>query len=208
MGITISQPVDGSNNKDSVLAVAAVADITQFSLVQLQALQAIWYYNGSAEDGDLASREADLSCNEFEEALNSVQFAASDWAIFDRLFVLLDRTGDERIIAVQFLIAVSLLLRGSLEVKLQGAFQFAQDAEGSPDEGVSPQGLRFALTTLAATAGFFGDPYVPLDDVNRVVQDAFCASTSCTCEELVKAVADHPLVQQYAYTIPDVNDDE
>jgi hypothetical protein len=32
MGITISQPVDGSNTKDSPLAVAAVAEITQCAL--------------------------------------------------------------------------------------------------------------------------------------------------------------------------------
>ncbi|KAG7395470.1 hypothetical protein PHYBOEH_003700 [Phytophthora boehmeriae] len=207
MGIAISQPVEGTNNKDSALGVAAVAEITQFTLVQLQSLQAIWHPSGSGEGGDLVSREADLSCNEFEEALDSVQFAASDRAIFDRLFVLLDRTGDERIIAIQFLIAASLLLRGSLEVKLQGAFQFAQDAESSSDEGISPEGLRFALSTLAAMAGYFGDPYVTLDDVNQVVQDALCASESCRYDDLVKVVADHPLMQQYAYGIPETNND-
>ncbi|EEY60854.1 uncharacterized protein PITG_13603 [Phytophthora infestans T30-4] len=201
MGITISQPTDGSECQDSPLAVAAVAEITQFTLVQLQALHAIWFAAGSKDDGDLASREADLSCEEFEEALNSVGFAAADRAIFDRLFTLLDRTGDDRIFAIQFLIGTSALLRGSLDVKLQAALQFASDADKSSglEEGLSPEGLNFALTTLASIAGFFGDPPVAAHDVRRVVDDV-CGTDGCySCQELVKDLEDHPFVQQYVY---------
>lgn len=207
MGITISQPVDGSDSKDSPLAVAAVAEITQFTLVQLQALEAIWYSDRDFEDAELAAREADLSCEEFEEALNSVQFAASDRAIFDRLFTLLDRTGDERILAVQFLIGASLLLRGSLDIKLQAALQFTLDAEGNHEEGLTPHALSFALTTLGAVAGFFGDPVVASDDINQVVEDTFRSDSSATCDELVKLVADHPLVLQYTYPTADASDE-
>ncbi|GMF10036.1 unnamed protein product [Phytophthora lilii] len=205
MGVAISQPADGSDVKDSPLAVAAVAEITQFTLVQLQALQAIWGSNCSREEGDLASREADLSCDEFEEALNSVKFAASDRAIFDRLFTLLDRTGDERILAIQFLIGACLLLRGSLDVKLQAALQFACDADSSPgfEGGLSPEALTFALTTMGAIASFFGDPLVTAEDVNRVVEDVMGNEGSCSCEELVKNLEDHSLVQQYAYAARD-----
>ncbi|POM78341.1 hypothetical protein PHPALM_4137 [Phytophthora palmivora] len=200
MGVTISQPVDGSEYQDSPLAVAAVAEITQFTLVQLQALQAIWCSAGS-EERNLASQEADLSSEEFEEALNSVTFAASDRAIFDRLFTLLDRTGDERVLAMQFLIGVSVLLRGSLDVKLQAALQFACDAESSTgcENELSPEGLKFTLTTLAAVASFFGDPLVPAEDVNRVVEDVCGSDGSCSCEELVKNISDHSFVQQYVY---------
>lgn len=53
----------------------------------------MWCSEDSREEGDLATREADLGCEEFEAALNSVNFAASDRAIFDRLFTLMDRTG-------------------------------------------------------------------------------------------------------------------
>ncbi|KAL3664633.1 hypothetical protein V7S43_010382 [Phytophthora oleae] len=194
MGITISQPVDGKCN-DSPLAVAAVAEITQLfavTLVQLQALQAIWCSEES-EEGDLPTREADLSCEEFEEALNSVKFAASDRAIFDRLFTLLDGTGDERILATEFLIGASVLLRGSLDVKLQAALQFASDAD-SLEGGLSPEGLNFALTTLTSVASFFGDPLVPVEDVSRVVEDVYGS------EELVKRIEEHSLVQKYAYS--------
>ncbi|KAK1936942.1 hypothetical protein P3T76_009720 [Phytophthora citrophthora] len=167
----------------------------QFTLVQLQALQAIWC-SESNDDGELATREADLSCEDFEEALNSVKFAASDRAIFDRLFTLLDRTGDERIFATEFLIGVSVLLRGSLEVKLQAALQFASDADNSAglNGGLSPETLHFVLTTLTSVARFFGDPSVPVEDVSRVVEDV------CGSEELVKMIAEHSLVQKYAYS--------
>ncbi|KAG7381659.1 hypothetical protein PHYPSEUDO_005758 [Phytophthora pseudosyringae] len=201
MGITISRPADGSECKDSSLAVAAVAEITQFTLVQLQALQAIWCSAGSREEEALASREADLSCEDFEEALNSVRFAASDRAIFDRLFTLLDRTGDERILAIQFLVGASALLRGSLDVKLQAALQFTSDADSSQgfEDGLSPEGLSFALTTLAAVASFFGDPLVTAEDVSRVVGDVCGSDGSCSCEELTKSIEEHSLVQEYVY---------
>ncbi|GMF34816.1 unnamed protein product [Phytophthora fragariaefolia] len=225
MGITISQPLDGSECKDSPLAVADVAEITQcthespdyfvhersfsllsfvslvVTLVQLQALQAIWCPEDSREKGELASREADLACDEFEESLNTVNIAASDRAIFDRMFTLMDRTGDEQVLAVQFLIGASLLLRGSLGVKLQAALQFASDADSSPgfEGGLSPDALSFTLTTLAAVASFFGDPLVPVSDVNRVVEDLIGADGNCSCEELVKSLEDHSLVQQYVY---------
>ncbi|KAE8884631.1 hypothetical protein PF005_g13702 [Phytophthora fragariae] len=201
MGIAISQPAEGGNSKDSPLAVAAVAEITQFTLVQLQALQAIWCSEDSREEGELATREADLGCDEFEEALNSVNFAASDRAIFDRLFTLMDRTGDERILAIQLLIGASVLLRGSLDIKLQAALQFASDADSSPgfEGALSPDALTFALTTIAAVASFFGDPLVPAGDVNRVVEDLIGADGNCSCDELVKSLEDHSLVQQYVY---------
>ncbi|OWY95774.1 hypothetical protein PHMEG_00034138, partial [Phytophthora megakarya] len=70
MGITISQPLEGGKCKDSPLAIAAVAEITQFTLVQLQALQAIWCSAEAEEEGDFASREPNLNSEEFEEALN------------------------------------------------------------------------------------------------------------------------------------------
>eukprot|EP00644_Phytophthora_capsici_P007721 jgi/Phyca11/126036/e_gw1.61.99.1 len=190
MGITISQPVDN----DSPLAVAAVAEITQFTLVQLQTLQAIWC-SESSDDGDLSTREADLSCEEFQEALHTVKFAASDRAIFERLFTLLDRTGDDRILATEFLIGVSVLLRGSLQVKLQAALEFASDADHlSALEGhLSRETLHFALTTLTSVARFFGDPLVPAEDVQCVVEDV------CGSEELAKSIEEHSLVQKYVY---------
>ncbi|ETN10400.1 hypothetical protein PPTG_10536 [Phytophthora nicotianae INRA-310] len=201
MGITISQPAGGGECHDSPLAIAAVAEITQFTLVKLQALQAIWC-SGSREEGNLASREADLSCEEFEEALNSVGFAASDRAIFDRIFTLLDRTGDERILAFQFLIGAAALLRGSLDVKLQAALQFASDADKSLEfeRGLSPEGLNFALTTLTSVAGFFGDQLVTAADVRRVVDDVCGTEGCCSSEELVKSLEGHSFVQQYVYS--------
>ncbi|ETP46179.1 hypothetical protein F442_07545 [Phytophthora nicotianae P10297] len=156
MGITISQPAGGGECHDSPLAIAAVAEITQFTLVKLQALQAIWC-SGSREEGNLASREADLS---------------------------------------------SALLRGSLDVKLQAALQFASDADKSLEfeRGLSPEGLNFALTTLTSVAGFFGDPLVTAADVRRVVDDVCGTEGCCSSEELVKSLEGHSFVQQYVYS--------
>ncbi|OWY94235.1 hypothetical protein PHMEG_00036093 [Phytophthora megakarya] len=206
MGITISQPLEGGERKDSPLAIAAVAEITQFTLVQLQALQAIWCSVEAEEEGDFASREPNLSSEEFEEALDSVTFAASDRAIFDRIFTLLDRTGDERVLALQFLISVlhcnlHRMLRGPLDVKLQAALQFASDADNSSgfECGLSPDGLTFALTTLTTIASFFGDPPLALEDVNRVVTDVYCSDECSSLDELVKSIDNHSIVQQYVY---------
>ncbi|RLN88373.1 hypothetical protein BBJ28_00006165 [Nothophytophthora sp. Chile5] len=186
MGITLSQPAANSSSEDSPLA--------------LRALQATWKHDDEPDaSGSLTSREPDLFCDEFEEALDSAQFAASDRAIFDRLFTLLDRTGDDRILAREFLVAASLLLRGPLHVKLQAALDFAS---GSDDQ-LSPKTLTFTLTTLAATAGFFGDPAVDSVDVSRVVSDV-TADSSLTREDLVTRIATHPLVTQYVNQTPDL----
>ncbi|RLN96728.1 hypothetical protein BBJ28_00015891 [Nothophytophthora sp. Chile5] len=218
MGITLSQPAANSSSEDSPLAVAAVAEITQCTFLaalvavsplqasltpaslapsvdvkQLRALHAAWKHDdGSDAPGNLTSREPDLFCDEFDEALDSAQFAASDRAIFDRLFTLLDRTGDDRILASEFLVAASLLLRGSLHVKLQAALDFASGSDGQ----LSPKTLTFTLTTLAAIAGFFGDPAVSSVDVSRVVSDV-TADPSLAREDLVTRIATHPVVTQY-----------
>lgn len=67
-------------------------------------------------------QEPNLTHASFMDAFESADcFFASDCAIFDRLFTLLDRTGDDEILAAEFLVGVCALLQGDLTTKLQGA---------------------------------------------------------------------------------------
>lgn len=67
-------------------------------------------------------QEPNLSHAAFAAALESADcFFASDRAIFDRIFTLLDRTGGDEILAAEFLVGVCALLSGDLATKLQGA---------------------------------------------------------------------------------------
>lgn len=76
-------------------------------------------------------REPNLNHARFHEALESADFFSSDVAIFDHMFTLLDRTGDEVIFAHEFLIGVCALLRGDLATKLQGPFVRSQPSMAS-----------------------------------------------------------------------------
>lgn len=67
-------------------------------------------------------QEPNLTHAAFVDAFESADcFFASDRAIFDQLFTLFDRTGDDEILAVEFLVGVCALLQGDLTTKLQGA---------------------------------------------------------------------------------------
>lgn len=94
--------------------------------------------NDSDDTGDAASHtsppmfhvhherrhEPTLSRTHFLEALATADFFASDVSIFDRIFTLLDRTGDDAIYAHEFLVGVCALLRGDLTAQLQGSGVF------------------------------------------------------------------------------------
>lgn len=64
--------------------------------------------------------EPDLSHRAFKEAMEEADLYVSDRAILDRMFTLMDKTGDDVIHAQSFSIGVALLLPGDLATKLHG----------------------------------------------------------------------------------------
>lgn len=65
-------------------------------------------------------REPDLSYRAFKQAMEDADLYISDRAILDRMFTLMDKTGDDVIHAQSFSIGMALLLPGDLVIKLHG----------------------------------------------------------------------------------------
>ncbi|KAG9398123.1 hypothetical protein AC1031_014924 [Aphanomyces cochlioides] len=106
--------------------------------------------------------EPNLSREEFNAALESVDFHDSDRAIFDRLFTMLDKTGDDVINSREFLVGVAPLVKGNLSSKIALALDmYDEDSTGE----ISSAGLRFIVTTVTTIATFFGDPPMTKKDV-------------------------------------------
>lgn len=80
------------------------------------------HHDHSCQPLESRRHEPNLSYAQFHDALASADVFDSDVAIFDRMFTLLDRTGDEAIAADEFLVSICALLRGDLASKLHGAF--------------------------------------------------------------------------------------
>lgn len=76
-------------------------------------------------------REPDLTQADFDHALGRANFYSADRAIFDRLFILLDRTGEDMVNTQEFLVGMCVLLKGDLAGKLQGSFARSDSVDWS-----------------------------------------------------------------------------
>lgn len=83
--------------------------------------------HGEADDHDMDAHAdlkhpVDLSWATFLHALDVAKFAPSDRAILERMFTLMDKTGDEFVSRRELLVGACVLLQGDLTSKLQGLF--------------------------------------------------------------------------------------
>ena len=89
------------------MAIAAMANVTQFEKRELLALQ--------RKFNDFAQREGNphtITRSEFREALESVGVTESDTEILDRLFTMFDKTGDDQVNFREFVVGISPLITG------------------------------------------------------------------------------------------------
>lgn len=106
------------------MAIAAMANVTHVEKRELFSLQ--------EKFKELAAREGNpnsINRAEFTEALNFVGVNQNDSDIFDRLFTMYDKTGDDVIIYKDFLAGVAPLISGSPAEKIEFAFKM-YDTEG------------------------------------------------------------------------------
>ena len=106
------------------MAIAAMSNVTHVEKRELFALQ--------DKFKELAAREGNpntINRAEFTEALNFVGINQNDADIFDRLFTMYDKTGDDVILYREFLAGVAPLISGSPVEKVEFAFKL-YDTEG------------------------------------------------------------------------------
>lgn len=106
------------------MAIAAMANVTHIEKRDLAALQDKFKELGLREGNPMTINRA-----EFTEALNFVGINQNDCDIFDRLFTMYDKTGDDIIIYKEFLAGVAPLISGAVSDKVEFAFKM-YDVEG------------------------------------------------------------------------------
>ena len=106
------------------MAIAAMSNVTHVEKRELLSLQEK-FKELAARDGNPNS----INRAEFTEALSFVGINQNDSDIFDRLFTMYDKTGDDVILYREFLCGVSPLISGSPAEKIEFAFKMF-DTEG------------------------------------------------------------------------------
>ncbi|GMI50485.1 hypothetical protein ScalyP_jg2410 [Parmales sp. scaly parma] len=174
------------------MAIAAMANVTQFEKRELLALQ--------RKFSDFASREGNphtITRSEFREALESVGVTESDTEILDRLFTMFDKTGDDQVNFREFVVGVCPLITGDVISKLNFSFEL-YDIDGTGK--IKQVEMTFILSSMNATASYFGDPVMTTDEVDALVSDIFKGKEeghALTYSEYMTAVAEHPVLVSF-----------
>ncbi|KDO32990.1 hypothetical protein SPRG_02681 [Saprolegnia parasitica CBS 223.65] len=161
------------------LSIAAVSHITQFDRDDLLELRTC-FENAVLAKSPKSKKPIPLSAyaaakDRVEPNLTRADFNAgldheSDRAILDRLFTMLDKTGDDVIHYQEFLVGVAPLVKGNLLSKIALAFEmYDEDSTGE----INAKGFRFLLTTISTVGSYFGDPVLSKKDVIVLTNDIF-----------------------------------
>ncbi|KAJ1452105.1 hypothetical protein M885DRAFT_445542 [Pelagophyceae sp. CCMP2097] len=106
---------------------------------------------------------------EFTEAVDAVDVSESDREILERLFVMLDKTGEDRINHKELVVGITPFISASTAVKLEFAFEMF-DADGAGK--LKHADFRFVVMTLNAVASYFGDPCMQTERIDAFVDEA------------------------------------
>ena len=154
---------DVSKNMANRMAIGAMSNVTDVEKAQLIKM----CFNLK----DIGKRQGNpniVTKEEFHEAFQGVDVSQSDRDVFDRLFVMLDRTGEDRINHKEFMMGVCPFISGTTLAVLQLAFELYEDAS----DNIKYSDLRFILMTINTVASYFGDPVMRTDQVDELVTGA------------------------------------
>mmetsp|Transcript_33602 Transcript_33602/g.106190 ORF Transcript_33602/g.106190 Transcript_33602/m.106190 type:complete len:199 (-) Transcript_33602:367-963(-) len=176
------------------LAISAMANVTRIEKDQLRTLQRKFM--------ELAKRQGNpntITSDEFGEALQAVGIHESDAEILNRLFVMLDKSGDDQINFREFAVGIAPLITGDVMEKMAFSFQLYDQEESGR---ISQAEMLFVLTAMNNTASYFGDPVMTPDQVEEVVVDTFKKHDADNNGELdynefLEAVVAHPVLVQF-----------
>ena len=186
---------DVAKNCANRMAIGAMSNVTDLERPVIQRM--------SEKLADIAKREGSkdlVTKEEFGEALNGLEITQSDRDILDRIFVMLDRTGEDRINHKEFIVGIVPFALGKTEELIQMAFELYTN---NASDRVTPMDLRFILMTLNTVASYFGDPVMTVAQVDKVVDDAADKldpppkSGELLMAELSPYVADHEFVHEF-----------
>jgi Ca2+-binding EF-hand superfamily protein len=176
------------------MAIAAMANVVQFDKEELQAMQ--------KKFKEIAQRQGNPSVinrEEFQEGLHIVGIQESDKEILDRLFTMLDKTGDDMINFKEFLVGIAPMINGDAVDKIGFAFE-CYDVDATKQ--VKAEEMKFILTSMNNTCSYFGDATLTKEELARLVEDIYrdadvSQSGTIAYAEYITALAQHPILVQF-----------
>ncbi|OQR88059.1 hypothetical protein ACHHYP_07651 [Achlya hypogyna] len=203
------------------LSIAAVSHITQFDRDDLLELRTCFENTILAKSpktkkpvplSTYAAKkdrvEPNITRADFNAGLDHVNFFESDRAILDRLFTMLDKTGDDVINYQEFLVGVAPLVKGNLLSKiartslaaspltLSYVVTFEMYDEDSTGE-INAKGFRFLLTTVSTVASYFGDPQLSKKDIVVLTNDILENHDTMEYTKNIPRIAQHPVMEAF-----------
>ncbi|KDO17034.1 hypothetical protein SPRG_17429 [Saprolegnia parasitica CBS 223.65] len=189
------------------LSIAAVSHITQFDRDDLLELRTC-FENAILAKSPKSKKpiplsayaaakdrvEPNLTRADFNAGLDHVNFFESDRAILDRLFTMLDKTGDDVIHYQEFLVGVAPLVKGNLLSKIALAFEmYDEDSTGE----INAKGFRFLLTTISTVGSYFGDPVLSKKGIIVLTNDIFDNYDTIEYTKNIPRIAQHAIIEAY-----------
>mmetsp|Transcript_6203 Transcript_6203/g.8726 ORF Transcript_6203/g.8726 Transcript_6203/m.8726 type:complete len:205 (-) Transcript_6203:199-813(-) len=179
------------------MAIGAMMSVTEIEKPQIKKLRDSF--------ADIARRSGNphmIARDEYYEGLNSVDLVESDRDILDRLFIMLDRTGEERVNYKELIVGITPLISATTAAKLLFAFAMFDDEDAGR---LKYNEARFVLLTLNAVSSYFGDPVLRTDQIDELLDEATHAledpaeksSGYIASADLCSFVTAHPLMTEF-----------
>lgn len=157
---------DGS--KMGIAAMSVVSGVQKDDILKLR--------TSFKEHSERSGENKDVSGVDFDESLKLLEsLDPSDAELFEKLFILFDESGENKIDIKDFLVSISLLVNsGTVSDKLLFAFTVFDDTESG---AIFATDCKKLFTALNVTASFFGDPVMKASEIKELV-DAIWAECS------------------------------
>jgi len=177
------------------MAIAAMANVTSMEKRELLQMQKAF-----VEISQRQGNPSTIAKDEFHEALEGCGIVESDGEILDRLFIMLDKTGDQQINYREFLCGLAPLITGDVSEKLTFAFEL-YDIDGL--SVVKKAEMTFILRAMNDTASYFGDPVMSQDQIQVLVDEVYEKfddeenPQGVNYRECMSAIVQHPVVHSF-----------
>lgn len=177
------------------MAIAAMANVTSLEKRELLAMQKSFM--------EISQRQGNpntIAKDEFQEALEGCGITEADNEILDRLFIMLDKTGDQQINYREFLCGIAPLVTGEVKEKLNFSFEL-YDVDGNGT--VKKAEMTFVMRGMNDVASYFGDPVMSQDQIQVLVDEIYEKfddeenPQGCNYREFMNAVTQHPVLVSF-----------
>lgn len=184
-----------SSSGASRMAIAAMANVTSLEKRELQSMQKAFM--------EISQRQGNpntIAKDEFQEALEGCGITEADNEILDRLFIMLDKTGDQQINYREFLCGIAPLITGDVKEKLNFAFEL-YDVDGA---GVVKKAeMTFVMRSMNDVSSYFGDPVMSQDQIQVLVDEIYEKfddeenPQGLNYKDFMNAVIQHPVLVSF-----------